>query len=208
MKYNSYKKDKVILLSVWTPGLTDPPHVMLDTVHTVFLLHCTRPDVHSIDYYLLDQPYDHDHDSCYGHRCFTRVQRGHEWEGMTDVTVTALHHTPRTGTPGTVTMMATNTDAVVVRLHREVEMQVHTPGPVLTSSLLKGMHTPTLQLSLAAVERQTSATASQPQDDSPQLTPHGSILHTDSLSQWTAPGHRGQVNHWTQTWKTGMAAGI
>lgn len=45
MKYSSYEKDKVILLSVWTPGLTDPPLVMLDTVHTVSFLHRTRLDV-------------------------------------------------------------------------------------------------------------------------------------------------------------------
>lgn len=58
-------------------------------------------------------------------------------------------------------------------------MQVHTPGPVFTFSLLKGMHTPTLRLSLAAVERQTSATTSQPQDDTPQLMSGNNVSQPD-----------------------------
>lgn len=134
MKYSSYKKDK---------GLTDTPHVMLDTVHAMSLLHRTRPAVspETITYVI----------SVMGMTktpatditvslLFKEAMSG---KGMTDVTVTALHHTPLTSTPGTVTVTTTITYAVLVRLNGEVEMQVHTPGPVFAPGLLKGMHTPT-----------------------------------------------------------------
>lgn len=72
---------------------------------------------------------------------------------MTDVISIALPHASPISTPGMVamTMMTqTDTDAALVLLHRETEMQVRTLEAVFASSLLKDIHT------LAPTIRETS----------------------------------------------------
>lgn len=66
---------------------------------------------------------------------------------MTDVTCTTLHHANHIHTPGMVamTMMTqADTDAVLVLLHGETEMEVHTPEAVFDTSLQKDSHTQVL----------------------------------------------------------------
>jgi len=72
---------------------------------------------------------------------------------MTNVTGATLHHANPISTPGmvAVTMMTqTDTDAVLVLLYRETEMEVHTLEAVFASSLLKDIRT------LVPTDRETS----------------------------------------------------
>lgn len=151
MKYSINKRNTFTLLSVWTPDLTGPPPVILVSVHAAPLPHPIIPDstpetithLSSITG-MIQSPTMNVvfHPLCIRMSVTT----------MTDVTGVTLHHAHPISTPGMVVMMMTltDTDAVLVQLHRETEMQVHTLGAVFDSSHLKDLHTP------APTDRETS----------------------------------------------------
>lgn len=153
MKYSIYKRNTVSLLSVWTPDLTHPPPMGLVSVHAAPLPHPIIPDstpetfthLSSITVMIQSPTMN----IVLHHLCIGDAVSG---TTMTDGTSITLHHAHPTSTTGMVvlTMTLTDTDAVLVQLHGETEMEVHTLGAVSDSSHLKDLHT------LAPTDRETS----------------------------------------------------
>ncbi len=146
-------RNTVTWLSIQTPDPTDPPHVTLGKVHTALLFRPTIPDItpETITYLRNIMVVNW---SPVTNVVLLPLFISDSMTGktMTNVTGSTPHHAHSTRTPGMVaTMMTlTDTDAVLVQLHNVIKIQVYTIGPVLASSLLKGMHT------LATTDRETS----------------------------------------------------
>ena len=145
MKYNIYKRNTVTLLSVWAPDLTDPPPVILVTVHTAPLPHSimrgSTPETitHLSSITVMSQSPTMNvvpHPLC--------IRDAVSVTTMTNVTSNTLHHAHPISTPDMVVMTTTltNTDVVLVQLHGETERQVPTVGAVFDSSHLKDLHIP------------------------------------------------------------------
>lgn len=140
MKYSSYGRNRVTLPNVWTPVVIDPPLPMFSTAPAVHPRRLIMPDnipetiAHLRGVIIVIQ-------SLTVNVLLPLFPRG-SMSGTNVRNMINAHTIPNSppSIPGTITLTITDTDAVPVLLHVELEMPGPTVGPVFVSSPRKGLH--------------------------------------------------------------------